>query len=154
MRVEYVNPFVDAAVEVLNATVSEYVKKGELSLRPNMAPMLGVTVIVGLAGQISGRVMFDMPKDTALQIASTMNGEELTEFDPLSTSTITELANMICGKAVTWLTELGFQFDITPPAIFIGDNIQVANNQIETLIVPIELPQGKMEISVGIKSKT
>ena len=153
MRVEYVNPFVDAAVQVLTATVTQYVKRGELSLRPSIAPMLGVTVIVGLAGQISGRVIIDMSQETALKIASVMNDEELASFNELATSTITELANMICGKAVTWITELGFQFDITPPAIFIGDSIQIANNQIETMIVPIDLPQGKIEISVGIKAK-
>ena len=153
MRVEYVNPFVDAAVQVLSSTVSEYVKREELVLRPKITPAMGVTVIVGLAGQISGRVIIDMSRETGLKIASAMNDEEIKEYDELAISTITELANMITGKAVTWLTELGFQFDITPPALFIGDNIQIANNQIEVLVVPIELPQGKLEISVGIKEK-
>ncbi|MBP5706616.1 MAG: chemotaxis protein CheX [Spirochaetales bacterium] len=153
MRVEYVNPFVDAAIQVLSSTVSEYVKREELVLRPKITPAMGVTVIVGLAGQISGRVIIDMSRETGLRIASAMNDEEIKEYDELAISTITELANMITGKAVTWLTELGFQFDITPPALFIGDNIQIANNQIEVLVVPIELPQCKLEISVGIKEK-
>ena len=153
MRVEYVNPFVESAIKVLSSTVSEYVKREELFLRPKMCPAMGVTVIVGLAGQISGRVIIDMSRETGLKIASTMNDETLTEYDELVVSTITELANMITGKAVTWLTELGFQFDITPPALFIGDNIQISGNNVEVMVVPIELPQGRLEISIGIKEK-
>ncbi|MBP5448583.1 MAG: chemotaxis protein CheX, partial [Spirochaetales bacterium] len=71
MRVEYVNPFVESAMQVLSSTVSEYVKKEELILRPKMCPAMGVTVIVGLAGQISGRVIIDMSRETGLKIAST-----------------------------------------------------------------------------------
>ncbi|HOV13807.1 MAG TPA: chemotaxis protein CheX, partial [Spirochaetota bacterium] len=114
MRVEYINPFVESAIQILKETVSEDVKRGQLSLKSAISPMLGVVVIVGLAGQVSGRVIFDMDRATALKVASKMNDEELTEFDELTTATLTELANMITGKAVTKLQELGFQFDLTP----------------------------------------
>ena len=42
MRVEYVNPFVESAIQVLSSTVSEYVKREELFLRPKMCPAMGV----------------------------------------------------------------------------------------------------------------
>ena len=153
MRVEYINPFVESAVQILNSTVSEYVKRGELSLRSSITPMLGVVIIVGLAGQVSGRVILDMSKETAIKVASAMNNEELKEFDELTCATLTELANMITGKAVTRLHELGFQFDLTPPALFMGENIQISDNKVEALVVPLEMPQGKIEINVGIKEK-
>ncbi|HQF78757.1 MAG TPA: chemotaxis protein CheX, partial [Spirochaetota bacterium] len=102
-------------------------------------------------GQVSGRLIIDTDKDTALKIASAMNQEELKEFDEMTYATLTELANMITGKAVTKLHELGFQFDLTPPALFTGDNIQISDNKIESLVVPIEMPQGRVEIIVGIK---
>lgn len=153
MRVEYINPFVDAAIQILTSTVSKDVSRGQISLRSSMTPMLGVVIIVGLAGQVSGRVIIDMEKETALKIASAMNNEKLTEFDDLVTATLTELANMITGKAVTRLHELGFQFDLTPPALFTGEKIQISDNKIEALVVPVEVPQGKVEINVGIKEE-
>ena len=153
MRVEYINPFVESAVQILNSTVSEYVKRGELSLRSSITPMLGVVIIVGLAGQVSGRVILDMSKETAIKVASAMNNEELKEFDELTCATLTELANMITGKAVTRLHELGFQFDLTQPSLFMGENIQISDNKVEALVVPLEMPQGKIEINVGIKEK-
>ncbi len=151
MRVEYINPFVDSAIIILKETVSDDVKRGQLSLKSSISPMLGVVIIVGLAGQVSGRIIFDMDKTTALKIASKMNDETLTKFDELTSATLTELANMVTGKAVTKLQELGFQFDLTPPALFIGQDLQISDNKVEALVVPLELPQGKIEINVGIK---
>jgi chemotaxis protein CheX len=108
---------------------------------------------VGLAGDVEGRVLFDMAKPTALAVASAMNGEELSQFDELCKATITELANMITAQAVTKLHDLGFQFDLTPPAIFTGDNMEVSDQDVEALIVPMELPQGKVEINVAIRER-
>ncbi|MBP7554156.1 MAG: chemotaxis protein CheX [Spirochaetes bacterium] len=151
MRVEYINPFVESAMQILSATVSKDLKRMDISLKPSLTPMMGVVIIVGLAGQVSGRLIIDMSRATALKVASAMNQEELKEFDELTFATLTELANMITGKAVTKLHELGFQFDLTPPALFTGDNIQISDNKIESLVVPIDMPQGKIEIIVGIK---
>jgi len=63
-------------------------------------------------------VLFDMSQQTALAIASGMNGEELYTFDEFAKATITELSNMIAAQAVTKLHELGFEFEISLPALF------------------------------------
>ncbi|MBI9108339.1 MAG: chemotaxis protein CheX [Spirochaetales bacterium] len=153
MRVEYINPFVEAAFNILKEVVDSDIKRGELYLKSTSQPVLGVAAIVGLAGDVEGRVLFDMNADTALGIASKMNGEDLTEFDDLAKATITELANMITAQAVTKLHELGFTFDLTPPAIFTGENMEVSDSGVEALIVPIELSYGKMEINVAVRER-
>ncbi len=153
MRVEYINPFVESAFNVLKEVLNTDVKRGELYLKSASMPVLGVAAIVGLAGDVEGRVLFDMTKVTALKIASVMNGEELKVLDDLGKATITELANMITAQAVTKLHELGFKFDLTPPAIFTGDNMEVTDSEVEALIVPMELPQGKVEINVAIRER-
>jgi chemotaxis protein CheX len=99
-----------------------------------------------------------MTKDTALAVASGMNGEELKVLDDLVKATITELANMITAQAVTKLHDLGFKFDLTPPALFTGDNMEIANYlKVEALIVPMELgpggKDGKIEINVVIRER-
>ena len=107
MRVEYINPFVEAAFNVLKEVLNTEIKRGELYLKSTSQPVLGVATIIGLAGDVEGRVLLDMSKETALGIASEMNMEELAEFDELGKATITELANMITGQAITKLHELG-----------------------------------------------
>jgi Predicted inhibitor of MCP methylation, homolog of CheC len=82
-----------------------------------------------------------------------MNGEELKELDDLGKATITELANMITAQAVTKLHDLGFKFDLTPPAIFTGDNMEVTTAEVEALIVPMIIPYGKVEINVAIRER-
>jgi chemotaxis protein CheX len=154
MRVEYINPFVEAAYSVLKEVIGEDVNRGELYLKSTSMPVLGVAAIVGLAGDVEGRVLFDMTKETALGVASAMNGEEIKTLDDLGKATITELANMITAQAVTKLHDLGFQFDLTPPAIFTGDNMEISDQGVEALIVPMELPQGKVEINVAIRERT
>ncbi len=151
MRVEYINPFVDSAMQIIKESVTTNIKRGQISLRQNITPMLGVLAIVGITGNVTGRVLIDMDKQTALNIASKMNDETVTEFDSLVVATITELANMITGKAVTKLQDLGFKFDITPPSLIYGERIQLTDNKIESLVVPLELPEGKIEINVGIR---
>ncbi|HAK46062.1 MAG TPA: chemotaxis protein CheX [Spirochaeta sp.] len=153
MRVEYINPFVEAAFNILKEVVDSDIKRGELYLKSTSQPVLGVAAIVGLAGDVEGRVLFDMSEVTALAIAGQMNGEELSSFDDLAKATITELANMITAQAVTKLHELGFTFDLTPPAIFTGENMEITDAGVEALIVPIELSQGRMEINVAVRER-
>ena len=75
------------------------------------------------------------------------------ELDDLAKATITELANMITAQAVTKLHDLGFKFDLTPPAIFTGDNMEVTTAEVEALIVPMVIPYGKVEINVAIRER-
>jgi len=153
MRVEYINPFVEASFNVLKEVLQSDIGRGELYLKAVSQPILGVATIIGLAGDVEGRVLFDMDKNTALAIASRMNGEELGQLDELAKATITELANMITGQAVTKLFDLGFKFDLTPPAIFTGENMQVTDSGVEALIVPIDTEMGKIEINVAVRER-
>ncbi|MCL2244407.1 MAG: chemotaxis protein CheX [Treponema sp.] len=157
MRVEYINPFVESAFSVLKEVLSSEVKRGEIYLKPTSMSIMGVAALVGLAGDVEGRVLFDMTKNTALFVAGAMNGENFTVLDELGKATIQELANMITAQAVTKLHDLGFKFDLTPPALFTGENMEVSTNlgEVEALIVPMELGEGngKIEVNVAIRER-
>jgi len=156
MRVEYINPFVESAFSVLKEVMNAEVKRGEIYLKPTTMSIQGVAALVGLAGDVEGRVLFDMTKETALHVAGAMNQEEFAAFDELAKATIQELANMITAQAVTKLHDLGFKFDLTPPALFTGENMEVSTNlgEVEALIVPMELGNnGKIEVNVAIRER-
>lgn len=153
MRVEYINPFVESAFSVLKEVLQTDIERGELYLKATSQPVLGVAAIIGLTGDVEGRVLLDMSQETAHKIASAMNGEELEKFDELAKATIAELANMITGQAVTKLHEIGFNFDLSPPSLITGDNMVVTDSGVEALIVPLELTQGKLEINVAVRER-
>ena len=156
MRVEYINPFVESAFSVLKEVTNIEVKRGEIYLKPTSMAIMGVAALVGLAGDVEGRVLFDMTKETALHVAGIMNQEEFTVFDEMAKATIQELANMITAQAVTKLHDIGFKFDLTPPALFTGDNMEVSSNlgEVEALIVPMGIGTvGKIEVNVAIRER-
>ena len=159
MRVEYINPFVETSYRVLKEVLEGAdVTRGDLYLKSTAMPVMGVAALVGLAGDVEGRVLFDMSFETALNIASKMNGEKMTTFDDMAKATISELANIITGQAVTKLHELGFKFDLTPPALFAGENMEIAalggtTESVEALIVPHVTDCGKIEGNVAIRER-
>lgn len=159
MRVEYINPFVETSYRILKEVLGGIeVKRGDLYLKSAAMPVMGVAALVGLAGDVEGRVLFDMTLETALNVASKMNGETLPEFDELAKATISELANLITAQAVTKLQELGFKFDLTPPVLFAGQNMEVAalggtGQNVEALIVPLVTECGKVEVNVAIRER-
>jgi chemotaxis protein CheX len=156
MRVEYINPFVESAFSILKEVLNCDVKRGDIYLKPTSMKIMGVAALVGLAGDVEGRVLFDMTKETALFVAGKMNSENFTVLDELAKATIQELANMITAQAVTKLHELGFKFDLTPPALFTGENMEVSTNlgEVEALIVPMVLSANiKVEVNVAIRER-
>jgi chemotaxis protein CheX len=153
MRVEYINPFVEASFNVLKDYLQIDVKRGDIYLKSSPV-IMGVAAMVGLAGDVEGRVLLDMTKATALGIAGAMNGETFTVMDELVKATIQELANQITAQAVTKLHDLGFKFDLTPPTLVTGENMEISNKAVEALVVPMELgPIGKIEINVAVRER-
>jgi chemotaxis protein CheX len=163
MRVEYINPFTEASMNVLKELLQVDVKRGDLYLKNTSMSIMGVAAMVGLAGDVEGRVLFDMTKETAIDVANKMSkvagfmadGEEYKVLNDDVKATITELANQITGQAVTKLHAAGFKFDLTPPAVFSGENMEVSNTlKVEALIVPMEMEGiGKMEINVVVRER-
>ena len=115
MNVKFLNPFVDAAFEVLQKETHTEIKRGDLGL--DKAPYVtdDVTCIIAMVGQIQGTVFYSMDKKTGVSLASEMMGEELTDFDNLAQSGIAELGNIITeeGKCKTVCSR--FRIDHQPP---------------------------------------
>lgn len=55
-----------------------------------------------------------------------MMGMPVEELDELSKSAITELSNMILGNAATIFYNRSIKMEITPPALFVGDNMEIS----------------------------
>jgi chemotaxis protein CheX len=151
LRVEYINPFVQAAFSVLKMTASKEVSRGELSLKGKAFLTQPITVAAGVVGSIEGTVFYSMEIDVALGIAGAMmGGEPLAEFDELARSAIAELSNMITGNAATILAESGLPCDISPPTVLEGRAMRVTTVD-RTLCIPVVTDHGGMEIIVGLE---
>jgi chemotaxis protein CheX len=152
MKVEYVKPFAQAAYEVLKDIIEVPLSRGKLSLLKSPVSVNEVVCIIGLAGDVEGRVMFDMELKTAKKIAELMNYEEFDSFNQLAKATISELANIIVGRAVSILNDSGFNFKITPPILLIGSKMETSDLVQDVLVIPLECEHGTFSVNVALKN--
>jgi len=150
MRYAYVQPFVESARKILSEAISGRIVAGELSLSSVALASRGVTAIVGVTGEGEGRVIFDMDTDTALRIASAMNGEQFGELGQLAKDTLSELAGMMTGNAISVLNDGGHCLKVSPPTLFAGQNVSISGRALEALVVPLETPFGEVAVNVAI----
>jgi chemotaxis protein CheX len=152
MKVEFVNPFLEAATEVLDAELGGEVQRGTLRLHKTAFTTDEVTAVVGVTGTLRGLVLYSMSQATALRIVSRVMGQEFEEFDAIAQSGIGELGNVITGRASVLLSEAGFPSNITPPALVIGEGTLITTLDLVRLVLPLETDAGALEIQVVLKA--
>jgi chemotaxis protein CheX len=153
MKVQYINPFVDASFKVIEMVLGTKVQKGTLAMRPSVFTSQQCNVITGVTGRVEGQVIYGMSLITADKIASQMLGQPVRTFDQLAASAIAELGNMITGNASVLLAEAGFTCDITPPSIVRGTNVKISTLGIPALVVPLCLELGEIELTVSLQER-
>jgi chemotaxis protein CheX len=154
MKVDYVLPFVEACVSVIQAMAGATPERGQLSARPQMFTSQQLNIVCGITGQIEGQVIYGMSIQTADKIASKMLGTNVVTFDQLAASAIAELGNMISGNSMTLLAGKGFGCDITPPTIVKGTNVKISTLDIPALVIPMTIPDmGSLEINVSLQER-
>jgi len=149
---KYLNPFFSSAFDVITEMSGETVKRGKLRLHNTPeCESLGFAVIIGVTGEVEGRVIVDMNKITAIKFAETMNMEEIGEFNDLVKSSMGEIGNMISGRAISKLQNEGFGFNITPPTLFEGENMVVSTpSSLPVIVVPLELSYGTILVNLAL----
>jgi len=151
MKVEFVNPFIQAASEVLESELGGEARRGSLRMQKSAVTTDEVTALLGVTGAVAGVVLYSMSQDTARGIVSRMLGQDFEEFDELAQSGIGEMGNVITGRAGVLLAEAGFPSNITPPALVIGKNTMVTTLDLNRLVFPLETDVGTLEIQVVLR---
>lgn len=154
MNVKFLNPFVEAAYEVLLAETQIRVVRGDLGLEKEPYHTDDVTVIISLVGQIEGNVFYGMSLQTALTMASRILGETLTEFNILAQSGIAELGNVITGRASVKLSQAGFESTISPPSLLQGRGAIISTLDYPRLVVPLVGEGARLTIHLALREST
>lgn len=153
MNIEYINPFIEASQAVLRQIASLESKLGKVYLKTAPYKSEEIIIMVGLTGKIRGQAIFSMSKEFGAKVASCMMmGMQVAEFDEMSKSAISELANMIMGNAATLLYNRGISIDITPPSLLTGENIEITHNKMKTICIPLLIGEDKIELDISMES--
>jgi chemotaxis protein CheX len=153
MKSDLVHPFIDCLAKVLEESTGTAVRRGAVAVSCSPLSTLGVASIIGITGAAEGRMVLDMTPETACRVAGKLNDETIGAFDSLAASTINELANMICGRAVSLLVNRGIALEINPPTLFSGREMDVINADMETVMVPVDTDYGLINMNIAIRLK-
>ncbi|PLT45113.1 Chemotaxis protein CheX [Paenibacillus pasadenensis] len=153
MKAEFINPFLESAVMVLEQVVQIKPQTGPVGLKELRGQSDFIWIQIQLFGQVSGDIVFGMSEVSALKIVSAMmGGFQISSLDDMGKSAISELSNMISGNASTKLSSQGVHVDITPPALLQGSQLQLLESR-KALTVPVFLDGiGQMDIQVLLAS--
>jgi len=151
MKVEYVQPFAAAAVDVLKAELGVEVQRGELSLHTDDFTTREVTVLIGITGEVEGTALYGADRETVNRMVTIMIGEPQTEFDETSMSAIAELGNVISGHAAAIFERQGIDCTISPPTVIVGAGTRLSTVGIPRLVIPFNTEIGTFEVAVSLR---
>ena len=79
MRMELIQPFINAADAVFAEALQAPTRIGDLSMDEDTYRPKGIAALIVIKGDIEGRVILDLAPDVAMRVASQLAGAELPE---------------------------------------------------------------------------
>jgi chemotaxis protein CheX len=150
MKMELIQPFINAADAVLAQTLKAPTTIGEVTMEEEAYRRKGIAAVVRIAGDIEGRVIFDLEPTTAKQVTGKLVGDAA-GAEELVPEAICELANQVIGNAVTVLNDQGFHFKVMPPELHTADRGAQSTEDTEALVMCFETVSGSVFMNIAMR---
>ena len=154
MRMELIQPFINAADAVFAESLNAPTKIGDLSMEENTYRRKGVAALIAIKGDIEGRIILDLAPEVAMKVASVLAGSEVAASEQVVRETVCELANMVIGNSVTLLNDQGYKFKVFPPEIHMNEEGLGGNHDTEAMVISIETPCGEIYLNIAMRHLT
>ena len=151
MKMELIQPFINAADAVLSQGLQSPMSIENLSMEEEAYRRKGVAAVIELSGDIEGRIIFDLAPKTAARVASHFAGTELPETDDLVREAVCELANQVIGNAVATLNDQGFHFRVHPPALLTSEQGAKSTEDTEALVLCFDTSDGSVFMNIALR---
>ncbi|OHW63229.1 CheY-P phosphatase CheX [Andreesenia angusta] len=150
MDVKYINPFIKAFDNVMPQLGFE-VKKGGVALKDTIVGS-GITITLGLIGDIKGNIIYIIGEEDGKKIASKMMmGMQVDELNEMAQSAISELTNMLTANASTNYSEDGIIVDISTPVLMTGESINIKVNSKSILDLDMIVDEMTIKLNVALE---
>lgn len=150
MRMELIQPFINAADAVFAESLQGPTNIVDLNMDENTYRRKGVAALIAIKGDIEGRVILDLSAEVAMKVASRLAGEELPNSEQAVRETVCELANMVIGNSVTLLNDQGFRFKVFPPEIHMNEEGLAGSAETEAMVICIETACGEIFLNIAM----
>ena len=149
MDVKYINPFINATLNVLDTMAFTKAEAGKPYIKHNHTALGDVTGVIGLTGNASGTISVSFAEKSILSIVSNMLGEQINELNEDIKDAVGEITNMISGQARQELENLGRSLRAAIPTVIMGKGHTVAHVTSHPIIaIPFSTANGDFTIEV------
>lgn len=156
LDVSFINPFIDAAIEVLKVTGGTEIKKERVFVRKDDQISGDISALIALnSNSYSGSMAISFEEKCFLEVVSKMLGTQQTEIIPKNADAAGELCNQIFGVAKRVLNDSGHTIKMAIPSVVRGKNhsIQHLNNG-TVIAVQFSCSAGKFNIETCVKENS
>ncbi|HOJ50817.1 MAG TPA: chemotaxis protein CheX [Spirochaetota bacterium] len=156
---EYVKPFIISAIDIIKKSANIEVKKDKVYMKRGKKSTGGVGIIIDINGDITGKVVYEFSRYVTMRISASMIKEsKLTviskdEYKALLESAILELGNMIAGSAISYISRLGYNCNISTPRFFLGKDVDLIPFYFTAVVIDFTSDYGNFSINLSIKDK-
>lgn len=152
LEAEYFPVFKEALMDSVNKMTKTLLTYNKEYASSKEYQSEGMTIIIGIIGKFSGRMLIDLSKETADNIAAAIFRRAPKNNDE-TVAALGELTNIIAGNACSILNRrnkaLGLR--LAPPSILLGDSVVIAAPTFKTTSAIAESNFGELLLNVGFK---
>jgi chemotaxis protein CheX len=153
MKMELIQPFINSLDAVLAETMGCSAEIADVTMEAGNYERTGIAALVGISGEIEGRVILDMDMAAAQQATSDLTGAVGSLTEETARETVCELTNMVIGNAVTQLNNTGFKFRVHPPEVYVLDGGLQGAPDTEAVVLRFETPKGAVYLNIAVRYK-
>lgn len=155
MNVEFINPFINATMNVLSTMGGVAPKPQKPHLKNGSRSYGEVTGIIGLAGkEAKGSFAVSFSKSCIVKVVSNMLGEDIEDLENDIIDAVGEIANMISGGARAELENKGYSFEMAIPSVISGMGHKVVHmTDFPIIVVPFDTEHGPFFVEACLKTE-
>jgi len=149
MNVAFINPFLEATVEVLKTMAFVEPVAGKPYLKKDNLAKGDISGIIGMTGDARGSLALSFSAGAILHIVGNMLGEEIQDINGDIKDAVGELTNMVSGVARKKLEAAGYNITAAIPTVVSGKNhsiLHVLGGP--SIIIPFETEAGSFVVDV------
>jgi DNA-binding NarL/FixJ family response regulator len=152
LKDEYFAVFKEALMDTVNKMTNTLLTYTDSYSFNREYESAGVTTIIGIIGECYGRMLIDLSKETANNLASAIFRRDPKSNDELMAA-LGEFSNIVAGNACSILNRknraLGLR--VAPPSILSGDNVLISAPDFNTTTARAKANFGELLLNVGFK---
>ncbi len=154
LEAKVINPFLEAAANVLATMAMVQATPGKPFIKKDGAALGDVTGIIGITGDHQGSLSISFTKPCTLQVMANLMGLEVTEINEEVCDAVGEITNMISGDARRRLEAQEIMLQGGTPTVVSGENHSITHiHDGPYLAVPFSTPSGDFTVEIAFNKQ-